>query len=533
MRAFLETLLSTPERLLVLQVPCPNLVSPHWHIDIADDYLAALLVGETLAQYCNNIEVDFESTDDVSFALTSQDIIDSEKFVDKLVWLGKGFGELSADVIATVDGEFEDGYDDDYAEFQGAMADLSDEIDTRCLHFPELGDKYMANMVIGIEEISGDDEEFETMYLQYPERRHGYWRSCISSYLGYDLYGSIWAWILPHDLDSPKIEQDVATALVRYGGFDEGTPILEAAQLITIGNLPPIVLNRSAMACYPLEGVREAQDCVAAIWNSRFQEQHSFVNGEAAQAVHNLLSGNTNSTRNKISVRLSEDGYILIVQDLLAQYVFFKQTYNSYRPRTETDNYEKDLLGNVTGESRTLWEVPTRSQTPFWEAVDKFSEVLGQLEGNPVEVKLDWNEFNDEKFEQLCYDILRMSERFDPNTARKMGKSKSRDGGRDIEIFTRQRIGVPALKWVVQCKFSKGSSSLSGSKVVVSDVIDEHNAGGFCVMTNTLIDSTLHDKLESIARNRNVEVDEWDVLRIERTLARPRYRNVKKRYFDQ
>jgi len=51
-------------------------------------------------------------------------------------------------------------------------------------------------------------------------------------------------------------------------------------------------------------------------------------------------------------------------------------------------------------------------------------------------------------------------------------------------------------------------------------------------MTNAVIDPTLHDKLESIARNRVIEIDEWDLLRLERVLARPSHHSIKKRYFD-
>jgi hypothetical protein len=77
-----------------------------------------------------------------------------------------------------------------------------------------------------------------------------------------------------------------------------------------------------------------------------------------------------------------------------------------------------------------------------------------------------------------------------------MGKSRSRDGGRDIVFHTTGRAGQPPVKWIVQCKLIRDGSSLAGSKVQVADPVDQYGAGGFCVMTSGVIDSTLYDKLE-------------------------------------
>jgi hypothetical protein len=73
--------------------------------------------------------------------------------------------------------------------------------------------------------------------------------------------------------------------------------------------------------------------------------------------------------------------------------------------------------------------------------------------------------------------------------------------------------------------------SLGASRVQISDVIDQYEADGYCIMTNGLIDATLHDKLESITKKRRIEKDEWDKLKFERTLAMPRNKNIRQRYF--
>ena len=109
--------------------------------------------------------------------------------------------------------------------------------------------------------------------------------------------------------------------------------------------------------------------------------------------------------------------------------------------------------------------------------------------------------------------------------------SRSRDGGRDIEVYTRSRFNQPKSKWIVQCKLLQRSATLAGSKVQVSDVIDQYGAEGFWIMTNGVIDATLHDKLDGIARNRKIGIEKWDYLKIERILAKPKYQNIRKRYF--
>lgn len=91
-----------------------------------------------------------------------------------------------------------------------------------------------------------------------------------------------------------------------------------------------------------------------------------------------------------------------------------------------------------------------------------------------------------------------------------------------------QNAGRPE-KWIFQCKLILGGKSLSGSKVMVADVIDQFGSDGFGVMTNEVIDSTLYDKLDSIAERRNIGLQSWDGRRIHRFLAsRP---DLMKKYF--
>lgn len=515
------------EQNIYLVVPCPDSVSPHWNIDIANEYLAALYVGESLAQYCPNLNVHLELSRDVLFNFKSSDIIDKDMFTQKLIELSKGF---RSDEYQRENEYNED--NNDYDDFLENLADFLDHINEMVLKFPELADKYMANYIVGIEQLSINEDEMEQIYFLYPERRYQFWRSFTSKHLGYDLYVSSRAWIIPHDLNKTAIHRAIAEPLMKFGGFTTGLPTLYDAQWVSMRNMPPIVFNEFTMACFPKQGIREAQECAASIWQGIMQyNNQEFQNKDASRIVYNLSKNGLELTQNDLSVKLSEDGYIMVVSDLLAQYIFFKETY--YKYSGEQNEIRTSFLEQVTRESYTLWDIPIKEQKPFWDTLDQFSETLGKLEGNPTNISLDWKKLTDETFELLCYDIISQLEKFDPETIRKLGKSHSRDGGRDLEVFTRPRLNNPSTKWFVQSKLLGPGKSLPASKLLFAEMLMQYGGKGICIMTNALIDSTLHDRLEGSARTMGIEFDEWDGLRIERILAKPRFRNIRVRYFSE
>lgn len=240
----LKSELSMPNTSLAIHIPCPNLDFPRWNFDIAYDYLTALFVGETLAQNCNDIEAHFEGLNTVFFVFNTKNILDIEKFIENLIWLGKGFNDESREINDGLEDEYDDSDDSDYTEFYEEMVDFEAKIESHHLHFPELGDKYMANFIPGMEQVSGD-VDLEAIYLNHPERRYGFWKSCASGYLGYDFYVSSWAWIIPHDLNNENIYRNLSIPIKKFGGFLDGIPNLQDAQRITINNLPPIIFNEN------------------------------------------------------------------------------------------------------------------------------------------------------------------------------------------------------------------------------------------------------------------------------------------------
>jgi hypothetical protein len=193
---------------------------------------------------------------------------------------------------------------------------------------------------------------------------------------------------------------------------------------------------------------------------------------------------------------LSEEGSFLLIKDNFAQYLFFG-----------------------------IDKIPIEKAETILNDIGKTADFLKK-----DDLSCSWDQITDDQFEELCYDIIIQSERFNPNTIRKMGKSKSRDGGRDITIEESRffSLGLPK-KYIVQCKLVKTGKSLSGSKINMSDTIDQYEAKGYIVMTNGVIDPTLFDKLDMIAKTKEVKTDTWSKYEIERFLARRP--DIKKRYF--
>lgn len=159
---------------------------------------------------------------------------------------------------------------------------------------------------------------------------------------------------------------------------------------------------------------------------------------------------------------------------------------------------------------------------------EKLSAILG-LSKN---ISCNWDILTDESFEELCYDIIYNDVRFDNQRIQKMGKTKSRDGGRDIVVYTKPIHGNPVEKYIVQCKLLKKSSSLTKYKMGnASNVIMEYDADGYIVMTNATIDSTLQDMLNGFANNSKMHIStmRYSKNELERYLARNG--SIKKRYF--
>ncbi|QLE41660.1 hypothetical protein FD723_15375 [Nostoc sp. C052] len=339
------------------------------------------------------------------------------------------------------------------------------------IYFPELADSFLANYVAG--EYDLDDEQVEELHRKYPERRHQFWKSFASLEIGYEFYVSQYSWIVP-------LESDITELLQKYGGFEDELPPFEEANYLSILNYKPLVFNKTSVVFFPQEKLFQTQTCARDILLQKRKDKYYDIQ-------------DFNQEIKEIS--LAKEGNILIVSDKSYQYLFFR------------DSLEKVKYENV----------------------EKYLNIFKGLVGKPTEISCPWHKLNDEQFEELCYHII--CKHYKPGKEiRKMGKSRSRDGGRDIEFHTPERLGTDSRKWIVQCKLIRDGSSLTGSKINnIMDTIAQYGARGFCVMTSGVIDSGLYDKLDNIKRNYGIEIDEWSKLEIENFLDK--HHELRDKYF--
>lgn len=459
-------------------------------LDKAEVYYRALFIGENIASFCEKIyfEDNYNYTHPIYFVFQPDNIAG---LAQQLLWLFP-LCDLDLDDDYPVDDLY-----NEYEEFRG-------NLENRILRFPELGDLYLGNCVAGQEDSSsyGDPEHFIELHSKYPEEIHYFWRSFLSNEVGYDFYVSRKSWIVPLGVDIKEL-------LKRYAGFKNEVPDLEAAEYLSLLNCPPIAFQNKNLIIFPDSDVYQAQKCAEYMWFES-PECHKIRDNMRVKIMKLGIDITTipfyfNTVENRTQIQkilLSIEGDVLIVQDMMAQYVLFV-----------------NILSNVKQEV----------VEKYLELIPKLSESLRTLIGQTTDIACSWDKLDDDKFEELCYDVVNY--RHQPAKILKMGKSRSRDGGRDIVFHTTGRAGKPPVKWIVQCKLIRDGSSLAGSKVQVADPVDQYGAGGFCVMTSGVIDSTLYDKLEGVARNRGIEIDWWSRLELERFLAR--HTELRDRYFGK
>ena len=462
-------------------------------LDQAEVYYNALFIGENIASFCKNIhcELNYDYTQPIHFVFQPNNIAG---LAQQLMWLFP-LSDLDLDDDYPVD------LYNEYEEFRG-------NLENRILRFPELGDLYRGNCVAGQEDsyhYSLDRDYFIELHSKYPEEIHYFWRSFLSNEIGYDFYVSQKSWIVPLGVDIKEL-------LKRYGGFKNEVPDLEAAEYLSLLNCPPIAFQNKNLIIFPESDVYQAQKCAEYMWfespecdkirdNMRAKIIQLGIDITTIPFLLNSYINQENRTQIQKNL-LSIEGDVLIVQDRIAQYILFPKTLKKIKP----EDGEKYL-----------------------ESISKLSESLRTLIGRTTDIACPWDKLDDNQFEELCYDVVNY--RHQPSKILKMGKSRSRDGGRDIVFHTTGRAGQPPVKWIVQCKLIRDGSSLAGSKVQVADPVDQYGAGGFCVMTSGVIDSTLYDKLEGVARNRGIEIDWWSRLELERFLAR--HTELRDRYFGK
>jgi len=445
---------------ITLEVPCPSIGSANSNLDIASDFLYALFVGESIAEFCETIT--FKESNNGSYLSKFRVyficcLSNVDDFTQKLLWLAPLY-----------DYEADEEQNDQNFALEEALAQFIDKWETWQFHFPSLAESYLANYIAGKDDWGDEDEA----YAAHPEWKYDFWRSAYSSIVGYNFYVSPWAWIVPRGVHVPNL-------LLRFGGFQSEIPMLQLAEKFSIENLYPIIYNSVIAVVYPNQLIHRAQKCGAAIARE--------------QSIFRI-----------INMFLAKDGTLLIINDEKFQYILFQDK---------------------------IKRVPDSSLHGYLEATTHLLEKLRTIAGVPTQIACSWELIKDDsEFEELCYEVISASAEYDNTTLRRMGKSRSRDGGRDIIAKTTPRAGKPSVTWIIQCKFIRKDKSLARSNFpAIVDTVTEYGAGGFCIMTSGYIDATLYDKLDGIVRRNSIETRTWSGHDLELFLAK--HPEIRDRHF--
>jgi hypothetical protein len=464
-------------------IPLPSFGSSNSYIDICSDLLDAAWIVERLALHADVIRV-LEGGNSYSAILHSPR-------PSVLGALEEAFLLVCEDL------------EDDHTvslriqDIRSEVWDFQDRLDTYRFRVSEIIDHYWANMQSAYHELRSEAPDLYREHMErFPERRLGFHRSAESLKLQASVFASRDSWLLSREID--------LNSFFYSNGQDYQLGDFVSGEVVTVG---------AHVLAIAAELVIEFPN--AAYFRSR------------------VCSG--------IALR-DEDG--LPELDLFADEGPLVSPYGrtpgqEYPPFGELCLIHKTGTMIIVGTS-DWWHLLYDAQ-PLPEAIvrklmeqsadltEKLMASIG-LSGN---LTCPWDTMDDDAFETLCYDLIFSNPKFDRESIKRMGKSRARDGGRDIEVREAPgRPGVAARKWIFQCKLVKGDASLGRGRVMdVGDMLDQYAAQGFGIMTSAIIDSGLYDKIESICTKRQVQQYHFSKLELERALARSPA--IRRRYFPE
>lgn len=475
--------------------------------DLAQDCLEASYIGDRLCAFSERINVTKESNymydSIVEFTLKP---INTRELSDLIFWFGQVYSDRDEDL----------GH-----EFTEGLLEYRDNLDNIDFQFPELVDDYYANYINGeyFEYDPEDNKEFfDKEFASYPERKFGFNKSAFSRKIGHNFYSSLDSVIVPKECDFNLV-------LKEYSGIENIEFV--AADFFAFGNITYLISN-GFIIHFPFDAFLQAKNCAHQVL--RKKEEHYVQDGQWMQGFlsYRRWIAHYNDKENLRGYPDDRSSQILETKHTEEQ-GWGNPPLNSFYISSYGDNIlvkDSNFSYFFFGADKLMIQ-----ELGFLSSnLSKLFSTSANLAGLNVEIKCPWEQLDDESFEELCFDIIYYNPKFDNTTIRKMGKAKSRDGGRDITVHTHSRPGRPSIKYIFQCKYLKAGSSLTGTKVQdISDTVTQFNAKGYGVITNVVIDSTLYDKLDGIARNLQIEVEDYSVYKLERIISG--YPQIKKRHF--
>lgn len=475
---------------IVIDYPMSSINSSNSYLDIIEDYIEASYIAEELGKFAVSIKA--QQIHQSSYLIICRYEIlvrEIEPFIEKL-------RELSAVF-----------YDDDEEILIDRLENISEyreALDDREFLCPDLVDGYYANLVGAAYlelESESDDEFLKREYEKYPEREYGFWKSAYSKTIGEIFYVSRDCWVVPLGIDIKKL-------LSEYSDLS-CAEVYEDAILFSLDNVSYLA-HLYGVVYFPFSQLLQAKNFVVSVLRKPALEEDLDIEEEwndnllthssDADYVEEHYGIDISAGESRAKYLLSQSGLSIIVEAGSFRYVFFPE------------------------------QIKANKISVLYNQMSTILGFIGEFAGITKNVNLSWDNFDDEKFEILCYDIIYHNPKFDNKTIRKMGKSRSRDGGRDIVVYTNERPGTPQKMYIFQCKFTKVGSSLTTQKIEnISDTVVQYGAQGYGVMTPVVIDAALYDRIDDICARFKIESDNWSILEIERFIAR--HPILKERHF--
>lgn len=466
----------------LIHIPLPSFGSTNSYVDICGDLVDASWALEKIAEHVESITVE-----------------QSERRYSAVLHRPRpGLPEALRDVTLLLNDDY-DGDDDATGariqDLRSEVYDFEDGLNERVFRVPEVIDTYYANLRSAYHEYKSEAPQLYVEHMQaHPERRVGFYSSAFSERVGGLAFASPDAWLLSDDIDADRFFQQTDQAY-RLDRFLLG-------EILSVGSRP-LVLAAGMVVGFPTGAFFRSQVCSGLVLRDEdgLPKLDLFEEGGPIRTPYGIREREERPPFGELCY-VHDTGTLLIVT---------------------AGSWQHVLYGTKPLTMPTVKALAEKSA----DLTQKLSASIGLADP----VACDWDSLDDDRFETLCYDLIYANPKFDNDTIRKLGKSRSRDGGRDIEVLEcRSFPGAETRKWIFQCKLVKGGRSLGRSGVIdVGDMLDQYGAQGFGVMTSSLIDAGLYDKLSAVCRSRDVHEYHFSVLELERTLARSPA--IRKRYF--
>lgn len=462
-------------------IPLPSFDSSNSYIDICSDLLDAAWIVEHLAPHATAIHV-------VEGGKSYSAILHSPR-----ASIVRPLEEASLLVC-------EDLEDDDAAslriqDIRADVWDFEDRLHTHRFQVSEIIDHYWANMQSAYHELRSEAPDLYREHMErFPERRLGFHRSAESSKLQAAVFASRDSWLVSRAID--------LNSFFRSNGQDYRLEDFVRGEVAMVGS-HALALAAELVIEFPNAAYFRSRVCGGIV-----------LRDEEGLPELDLFAGEGPSVS-----------------------PYGRTARQEYPPFGELCLVHKTGTMIIVGTSdwwHLLYDAQPLPETIVRKLMEQSADLTEKLTasiGLGGDLACPWDALDDDAFETLCYDLIFSNPKFDRESIKKMGKSRARDGGRDIEVREAPgRPGVAARKWIFQCKLVKGGASLGRGRVVdVGDMLDQYGVQGFGIMTSAIIDSGLYDKIESVCAKRQVQQYNFSKLELERALARSP--TIRRRYF--